>query len=46
MSALVMALTLSVKGEGVSLISRELALELGDGMFSPAVVAHIPGVAI
>ena len=33
------------RGEGPSFISRELALDLGDGAYRPALVRHIPGVA-
>ena len=32
-------------GTGPALISRELALDLGDGSYAPAVVEHLPGAA-
>ena len=36
---------MKVKGEGVTLIGKELALELGDGSFSPNLFQHLPGTA-
>ncbi len=36
---------LKVKGQGFSLIAREVAMELGDGSFSPLDATHLPGVA-
>ncbi len=45
MAALNLLLGLHSKGEGPSLVGRELALELADGAFAPAVVEHLPWVA-
>ena len=45
MTALNLLINLRVKGEGPSLIGRELALDLGDSAYAPNLVAHIPGVA-
>ena len=44
-TALTMLTTLRAKGPGVTLISRELALDLGNGTFRPDVCAHAPGVS-
>ena len=44
-TSLEMILNGTGRGEGPSFISRELALDLGDGAFRPALVRHIPGIA-
>ena len=44
-TSLEMILNGTGRGEGPSFISRELALDLGDGAYRPALVRHIPGVA-
>ena len=44
-TALSMLLSLRVKGHGPTAVAREVALELADGVFSPNLVAHVPGVA-
>ena len=45
MSALTLLLSLRVRGSGLHLIAREVALELGDCAFIPALTEHLPGVA-
>jgi hypothetical protein len=45
LTALNLLINLRVKGEGPSLIGRELALDLGDSAYAPNLVEHIPGVA-
>ena len=44
-TALTMLTTLKAKGPGVNLIARELALDLGCGVFRPGICAHTPGVS-
>ncbi len=44
-AALVLLLTMRAKVEGPSTIAREVALEVGDGSYTPQVAAHIPGIA-
>jgi hypothetical protein len=43
-AALCLTLSLKATGHGPILVARELALELGDGMFSPQVAERIPGI--
>ena len=43
--ALSLLLTLRSKGDGPISVGRELALDLGDGTYAPAVVEHLPGAA-
>ena len=45
MSALTLLLSLRVRGSGLNLIAREVALELGDCVFIPALTEHLPGIA-
>ena len=44
-TALVMTATLKGKKGPVAMLARELALDIADGVYTPNVVAHIPGVA-
>ena len=43
-AALCLTRSLKATGHGPILVARELALELGDGMFAPQVAEHIPGI--
>ena len=45
MTALVMTATLKGKKGPVALLARELALDIADGIYTPSVVSHIPGIA-
>ena len=44
-TALTMLASMRVHGKGLSLIARELALDIGRGVYRPDVCAHSPGVA-
>ena len=44
-TALIMTATLKGKKGPVALLARELALDIADGVYTPNVVAHVPGVA-
>ena len=44
-SALTMLTCFRVKGRGLTMIAREIALDIGCGTYRPAVCAHSPGVA-
>ena len=44
-TSLTMLTTLRVHGHGMSILGRELALDLGTGVYRPAICAHSPGVA-
>jgi len=44
-TVLTLLLSMKAKGLGVSLVGRELALDLGDGAFRPNLVEHLPGVS-
>ena len=44
-SALTMLTCFRVKGRGLTLIAREIALDMASGTYRPAVCAHSPGVA-
>lgn len=36
---------MAVKGDGVTLIAREVALDIGLSVYRPAVAAHAPGIS-
>ena len=40
-----MVVKLKASGYGVGLISREMALDIGEAHYSPQVAAHLPGQA-
>ena len=44
-SALTMVVKTQARGEGTALIARELALDVAESLYEPAVCTHIPGVA-
>jgi hypothetical protein len=44
-TSLTMLTSLRVHGYGMSILGRELALDLGAGIYKPAICAHSPGVA-
>ena len=44
-AALIMVVKLKASGYGVGLISREMALDIGEAHYSPQVAAHLPGQA-
>ena len=44
-AALTMAMCMKVSGKGPGMVSRELALLLGEAAFRPTVFSHIPGIA-
>ena len=43
-SALIMLIKLKTDGVGMGIISRELALDIGEAIYEPNVGTHIPGV--
>ncbi len=45
MAALTMLLNVRASGPGPKICARELAIELGDSSFRPAIVEHLPGVS-
>ena len=44
-AALTLVMKMKAKGDGMNLIARELALDIGSAAFRPNVVAHTPGIA-
>ena len=44
-TALTMTLELRAAGQTMSLIAREVALDVADALYSPAIVSHLPGLA-
>ena len=44
-TSLTMLTSLRVHGHGMTILGRELALDLGTGIYKPAICAHSPGVA-
>ena len=44
-SALTMIVKMQARGDGTSLIARELALDVAEALYEPAVRTHIPGIA-
>ena len=44
-TALTLLTTLRAKGDGLTLIAREVALDIGLSVYRPAVAAHAPGVS-
>ena len=44
-TALTMVLKLKAKGAGTSIISREMALDIAEAVYSPSIASHLPGVA-
>ena len=44
-AALIMVVKLKASGFGVSLISREMALDIAEAHYTPQVAAHLPGQA-
>ena len=43
-SALSAALNLSSQGANANMLAREMALDIAESLYNPAVLAHIPGV--
>jgi hypothetical protein len=43
-SALILALKLKTKGDGTSIVAREVALDIADALYAPNAVEHVPGV--
>ena len=43
-SALSAALNLTSQGANANMLAREMALDIADSLYKPAVLAHIPGV--
>ena len=44
-SALILVVKMKARGEGTSLIARELALDVAESLYEPSVCTHIPGIA-
>ena len=44
-TALVMVIKLKATGVGTGIISREVALDVADALYEPAIASHVPGVA-
>lgn len=44
-SALIMVMSMKVKGFGPASIAREIALDLADAIFAPQIASHVPGIA-
>ena len=44
-SALTMVLNMTARGEGPSIIAREMALDVADALYVPNVAIHLPGAA-
>ena len=44
-SALILVLKLKTAGTGPAVIAREMALDMASALYTPSVVAHLPGVA-
>ena len=44
-TALVMLIKLKATGVGAGIISREVALDIADALYEPAIASHVPGVA-
>ena len=44
-SALIMVLRLKTSGRATSVIAREIALDIAQACYSPAIVEHVPGLA-
>ena len=42
-SALIMLVKMKASGFGVGILSRELALDIGEALYEPNVCSHIPG---
>ena len=43
-AALTMVVHCQIRGVGTSLVAREVALDLAEGVYRPDVAAHVPGV--
>eukprot|EP00972_Heterocapsa_arctica_P089569 13206844-Heterocapsa_arctica.AAC.1 len=44
-AALTAVLTAKADGPGTSLVAQELALDMAEAVYTPRLVAHLPGVA-
>ena len=40
-----MVVRMKADGQGTSIIARELALDVGEALYEPAIGAHVPGIS-